>query len=69
MLSKIAITEINSSEILPVNTSSNLVDIRLVIVTLRISSANKIVAMIEAGFLTNDSKTLPTLDSFFISSI
>ena len=44
-----AITEISSSETLPFKVESSLVEIKLVIVTFKISSANKIVAIIDEG--------------------
>ena len=66
---KIVTIEINSSDILPRNNLFNFDVRRLVIVTLRISSANKIVAIIDAGFLMNPSRSLPTEDFFFIKSI
>ena len=65
---KIVTIEINSSDILPRNNLFNFDVRRLVIVTLRISSANKIVAIIDAGFLMNPSRSLPTEDFFFIKS-
>ena len=66
---KIVAIEINSSDIFPINNLFNFDVIKLVMVTLRISSANKIVAIIDAGFLINPSRSLPTEDFFFIKSI
>ena len=66
---KMATIEINSSDIIPINNLFNFDVIKLIIVTFRISSANKIVAIIDAGFLINVSSILPTEDFFFIKSI
>ena len=63
---KIVTTDINSSGILFTNILFNLEDSKLVMVTFRISSANKIVAIIDAGLLRNPSNIFPVEDFFLI---
>ena len=66
---KIATIDINSSDNVFLKTWSNFAEIKLVIVTFKISSINKIVAIMDEGFFIKPSNNLPALDFFFIRSI
>ena len=61
---KTAITEIHCSDNWFFNNESSFADIKLVMVTLRISSAKRMVAIIDEGVFINDSSRLPILDFF-----